>query len=121
MTPVEELHALYEQWRCLTEEEGAAIERHDWNHLAQCQAGKSRLQPRITEISQRLEGAAHELHFRPVVERLVALERANQDRLSTRQQNAEAQRQTLDRSIRHLRQLHQSYGPALRANWQSYS
>jgi hypothetical protein len=29
MTPTEELRALYEQWRALTEEEGAALENRD--------------------------------------------------------------------------------------------
>jgi len=121
MTPVEELHALYEKWRCLSQEEGVAIERHDWNQLDQCHRGKAQLQARIVEVSQRIDPAALEQNFRPVVEGLTVLERRNQDRLSTRQQNAEAQRQRLDRSMRHLRQLHQSYVPALRANWQSYS
>lgn len=121
MTPVEELRALYEQWRVLTEEEGTAINQADWSRLARTQTAKARLQPRITDVSGHLDPNVHEREFRPVVERLIELERRNQARLQHRQTNAQAQQNELDRSRRHLRQLHQSYVPPARAHWQSYS
>jgi hypothetical protein len=121
MTPVEELHALYQQWRRLTEEEGHGIEAGDWNQVEQCQSGKARLQPRIVEVSQRVESAVHQRQFYQVVAQLIELERANRSRLDARHDDAETRRQELDRATRHLRQLHQSYVPPVRANWQSYS
>ena len=121
MTPAEELASLYEQWRHLTEEEGRAIDAGDWSHVAVCQSGKSRLQPRIVEVSRRLDAATHEEHFRPVVAQLMEMEHANRDRLQKQREWAEERRQELDRSSRHLRQLHQAYVAPARPNWQSYS
>ena len=121
MSPAEELTALYEQWRSLTTAEGHAIQAADWDQVAQCQTAKSRLQPRIVEVSQRLEVAVHEAQFRPVVEQLMEMERANHAQLQAQRHSAELQKRQLDQSSRHLRQLHQSYVPASRAHWQSYS
>jgi len=121
MSPVEELTALYEQWRCLSREEGRAIDDADWDQVAQCQSGKTGLQPRIAELSQRPEVAAHETQFRSVVEPLMEMERSNQARLGEQRELAERQKQQLDRSSRQLRQLHQSYVAPARTNWQSYS
>jgi hypothetical protein len=121
MTALEELRALYEQWRLLTEEEGDAIEAGDWTRLHQSQAGKTRLQPRIDEVSRRVDAGVAAAEFRPIVARLMDLERRNQARLKSRQQDAQAEKRELDRSSRHLRQLHQTYVPPARAHWQSYS
>ena len=121
MTPTEELRALYEQWRALTEEEGAALENRDWTRLTQSQTGKARLQPRIANVSRQLEPAIHEREFRSMVEHLIELERRNQALLQNLQRHAQDEQQELDRSRRHLRQLHQSYVPPARAHWQSYS
>jgi hypothetical protein len=121
MTPVEELHALYQQWRRLTEEEGQGIAASDWGQVEQCQSAKARLQPRIVEVSQRLAPSVHQLQFQPVVAQLLELERANRVRLDAQRGDAQARRQELDRATRHLRQLHLSYVPPARANWQSYS
>ena len=74
MSPADELFALYEQWRRLTEDEGKAIEAGAWTQVEHYQSAKSRLQPRIVEVSQRLEAATHEEQFRPIVEQLMELE-----------------------------------------------
>lgn len=121
MKPVEELHALYEQWRLLTQEEGRGIERADWEQVALSQAGKSRLQPRIVEVSQRIEAAVHELQFRPVVDQLIMLERTNRELLERQRDAGQQRKQELDRSSRQLKQLHKSYVPPGRPNWHSYS
>ena len=121
MTPAEELAGLYDQWHDLTEEEGRAIDAADWSRVAVCQSGKSRLQPRIVEVSSRLEAVEHQQHFQPVVARLIELEQANRERLEQKRESAQERRQELDRSSRHFRQLHQAYVPPARANWQSYS
>ena len=121
MSPAEELSALYEQWRCVTEAEGAAIEAGSWSQVQQYQSAKARLQPRIVEVSQRLDAATHEELFRPVVEALIQLERTNSVRVEKQRQAAQQQKQELDRSSRQLRQVHQSYVPQARAHCQSYS
>jgi len=121
MSPSDELSALYAQWRSLTEEEGAAIESGAWTKVEHYQSAKSRLQPRIVEVSQRIEVAVHELQFRTVVEELMTLERRNTVRLRETRRSAEQAKQELDKSSRNLRQIHKSYIPPARAHWQSYS
>jgi hypothetical protein len=120
MTPAEELSALYEQWRRLTQSEGQAIETGAWTQLEQYQAAKTRLQPRMAEVSQRLS-AAHAPSFRAVVEELMELERRNSALLQRQRHAAEQHQQELDRTSRNLRQIHKSYLPPTRAHWQSYS
>ena len=121
MSPNDELSALYAQWRSLTEQEGEAIESGAWTKVEHYQSAKSRLQPRIAEVSQRIEVAVHELQFRPVVEELMALERHNAARLRDTRRSAEQEKRDLDKSSRNLRQIHKSYVPPARAHWQSYS
>lgn len=121
MSPADELSALYAQWRSLTEQEGDAIASGVWTQVEHYQSAKSRLQPRIVEVSQRLEGSVHECQFRPVVEELMALERRNTARLQETRRSAEQEKQELNKSSRNLRQLHKSYVPPARPHWQSYS
>jgi hypothetical protein len=121
MTPADELSALYQQWRRLSEDEGEAIEAAEWDNVEQFQTAKAGLQPRIAEVGQRLDAVAHEQRFRKVVEDLMRLERRNSALLQRQRQAAEAQKQELDRASRHLRQLHKSYVPPARTHWQSYS
>lgn len=121
MNPADELSALYAQWRSLTEEEGDAIESGAWPQVEHYQSAKSRLQPRIVEVSQRLEAAVMEHQFRAVVEELMALERRNAARLRETRRSAEQEKLELDKTSRNLRQIHRSYVPPARAHWQSYS
>lgn len=121
MSPTEELSELFRQWRSLTEDEGVAIEAGAWNQVEGCQSAKSRLQPRISELSQRVDSAAHETRFRPVVEELMQMERRNGVLLQQKRSNAREQQHSLDRSQRNLRQIQKSYLPPARMHWQSYS
>jgi len=121
MTQADELSALYEQWRSLTEDEGAAIEASTWASVEQFQAAKARLQPRIVELSQRLDAGTHDRQFRKVVEELMQQERRNSVLLQRLRQTADEQMRELDKTGRHLRQLHKSYVPPARTHWQSYS
>ena len=121
MNPAEELTQLYTQWRVLTEEEGAAIGRDAWLEVSQCQCAKSRLQPRIAEISQKLEPAVLELGFRRMVDELIELEHRNAGLLRDRHRDVNAELGDCDRSSRSLRQLQRLYVPQARQNWQSYS
>ena len=116
-----ELSALYQLWRTLTEDEGEAIASEAWNDVEQCQNAKSRIQPRIVEVSRRLTADAHDRQFRPVVNALMELERRNSALLRDKRQSADRQKESLDRSSRHLRQLHKSYVPPAKAHWHSYS
>lgn len=121
MNPGRELAALYEQWRILTEEEGRAIGAEAWTDVEHCQSAKSRLQPRIIEVSGRLDIEAHNHQFRQVLRELMELERRNSDLLRERRATADRTREALDRSSRNLRQLHSSYVPPCKSLWQSYS
>jgi hypothetical protein len=121
MTPVDELTELYNQWRVLTEQEGAAINRSAWLEVDQCQAAKARLQGRIEDLSRRMEVAVHESRFRPVLDGLIALEHRNAAVLRQRRSEADATVGDCDRSCRSLRQLQRLYIPRAPQNWQSYS
>lgn len=121
MSAADELAALYAQWRNLTQDEGRSIEAGDWPEVEHFQSAKRRLQPRITEVSQRLDAETHERQFRSVVEGLMELERGNSATLLRKRRAAERQRLELDQASRNLRQLHKSYVPPCRNNWQSYS
>jgi len=121
MNPADELSALYQQWRSLSEDECDAIEAGARSSVEQFQAAKSRLQPRIVELSQRLDAGTHERLFRKEVEELMQLERRNGVLLQRRRRAADEQMRELDKTGRHLRQLHKSYVPPARTHWQSYS
>ena len=121
MSPTAELSALYDQWRSLTEDEGLAITAAAWAQVDQYQAAKARLQPRIAEVSQRMEATTHDARFRPVVEHLMQLERRNNASLAVQRRVAEQEKLELDRTSRNLRLIHKSYIPPVRMNWQSYS
>lgn len=121
MSAMEELSELYRQWRSLTEEEGDAISAGAWSQVEGFQSAKARLQPRITELSQRVDALTHETRFRPVVEELMQLERRNGAMLQKKRAAAQEQEQVLDRTHRNLRQIQKSYLPPARMHWQSYS
>ena len=121
MNPADELAALYAQWRSLSDEEGAAIDASAWVQVEQFQLAKARLQPRITEVSQRLDAGTHRQQFDPVLQELMQLERRNAALLQQQRERTEQQLQDLDRSSRHLRQLQKSYVSPAQMQWQSYS
>jgi hypothetical protein len=121
MSPPEELFALYKQWRRLTQSEGDAIRVAAWPQVEQCQQAKARLQPRIGEISRQIDAHSHDQHFRPVVRELIQLEQRNRELLQAQREVARHQKEQLDQSSRHLRQIHRHYVAAAPVHWQSYS
>ena len=121
MSPTQELSDLFKQWRLLTEEEGGAISSGAWSQVGQCQSAKSRLQPRITEVSQRVDAGTHERQFHAVVDELMQMERRNDAMLKAKRNLAEEQESALNQTQRNLRQIHKSYIPPARTHWQSYS
>jgi hypothetical protein len=121
MTASDELHALYKQWRRLTQSEGEAIRLGAWPQVEHFQQAKRQLQPRISEVAARLDAVSEERQFGPIVEELIQLERQNSVLLQAQRQVAQHQQDLLNKTSRHLRQLHRSYVPAASAHWQSYS
>lgn len=121
MSPTQELSELFQRWRILTEEEGGAITAGAWSQVEHFQSAKERLQPRITEISQRLNAETHERQFRSVVDELMQMERRNGALLQEKRSTAREQERTLDRAQRNLRQIQKSYVPPSHTLWQSYS
>ncbi len=121
MSPELEFTALLDQWRRLTEEEGHAISSGAWAQVENFQSAKALLQPRISEVRERIDPARHESQFRPLIDELIRLERGNQSLLDARRQAAQEQEHDLNRSDRNLRQIQKSYLPPARALWQSYS
>jgi hypothetical protein len=121
MNPAQEFSALLDQWRQLSEEEGTAISSGAWTHVEHFQSAKTRLQPRITEVTQRIDASIHEKLFRPMLDELMQLERRNNSLLEQKRSAAQEQERSLDRTQRNLRQIHKSYTPKVRTHWHSYS
>lgn len=125
-----ELHGLYAQWNSLTQAEGGAIRAGAWSELARLQASKAALQPAIQRAHEALEHECAvqgepdrnliEREFRPVVEKLVTLERQNLDQLNRMLEQAGAQRRELETAARTLRHVHQAYAQRRESVWQSY-
>ncbi len=121
MSALQELSDLFQQWQLLTEEEGGAIAAGSWSQVENYQSAKARLQPRITEVSRRLDAGTFEHHFRSVINDLMEMERRNDGLLQEKRRVAKEQEHSLDRTQRNLRQIQKSYIPPSRTHWQSYS
>ena len=121
MSAPEELSDLFQQWQLLTEEESGAITAGAWDQVEHYQSAKARLQPRITEVSRRLDPTDLEQRFRSVINDLMEMERRNDALIQEKRQEAKEQENTLDRTQRNLRQIQKSYIPPSRTHWQSYS
>jgi hypothetical protein len=121
MNPAQEFPALLDQWRQLSEEEGNAISSGAWTQVEHFQSAKARLQPRITEVTQRIEPGVFQAQFRPLLDELMQLERRNSSLLEQKRSVAQEQERSLDRTQRNLRQIQKSYTPKVRTHWHSYS
>ncbi len=121
MTAPDELAELYAQWRVLTEQEEAGIRQGAWSSVDQCQTAKSRLQPRIEEVSRRVDLSLLEARFRPLVAELMAMEQRNAALVEEQRGRAQAQIREDNQSCRRLRKLQRLFIPPARLNWQSYS
>jgi 5-bromo-4-chloroindolyl phosphate hydrolysis protein len=132
MSARDELAELYEQWRHWTEEEGMAIRIASWRRVDECQAAKLKLQRLIVRTTEQMHDdvvglpsqvEANERFFRRIIDGLIELERRNLELFANQRQQAEHERQSLDRTTRHLRQIHRSYvrDHSLTEHWRSYS
>jgi hypothetical protein len=130
MIPTHQLLDLYQQWKALTEEEGAAILASDWEAVARCQKKKQLLQPLILRASESQNAGNGESskgdsylqdRIREAVNELIQLETKNSATLSERITTANAKRDNLNRTSKQLRQVHRSYVPAQGSVWNQYS
>ncbi len=125
-----ELRGLYEEWRRLTELEGAAIRDGVWTEVERQQFLKQSLRDRIVRATQlwnaEQAGAeaardVFEREFRPVVSELIAQEHRNQDLLHDQREHIQARLSELGQSATRLRGVQRTYGAVGGSRWQSYS
>ncbi len=126
----EALRAHYEQWRVLTETEGAAIAANEWRTLAKSLQAKRQLQTLITSTTRELRArtshggldpADFENEFRPQVLTLIEMEKANGQALAVRIQDAAEKKAQVDRVIHSLRLLRRAYVHGDPSLWAVYS
>jgi len=120
----------YEQWRVLTEAEGAAITANEWGTVAELQQTKRQLQTLITNTLRELrEGGNHhglaaadiEKEFRPRILNLLEMENINGEVLAARRKGAAQKREHVDRVVHSLRQLRRAYAHGRPSLWETYS
>lgn len=124
------LRSYYEQWRSLTEAEGKAIRRGQWQQVERLQASKQELQSLIIGATEdlRAEYRQHGLpveeveeSFRGVLEDLVRSESANAQSLQQQLAHADEQLAELEGHAAKLSQVRQAYVPTRESSWHSYS
>ena len=124
------LVAYYEQWHTLTLAEGDAIASGQWHQVEQLQETKRQLRHFIEGATRELraECVTHganaqeiEDEFRPLLQKLIALESRNGQALAAQYRQAREQAEGLEAASHKLRQLKHAYAPQPEALWQSYS
>ena len=126
LSPETDLMDTYGRWRQWTEVEGLAICAEDWPRVTECQEAKRELQPVILRFTSQVlsctsDPARFHQRVRTVVQELITLEHHNNQIISRKREQLQAQRDDLDRSSQNLRRLHSSYAPTATPNWQSFS
>ncbi len=130
MSAKQDLVKAYQSWETLTQDEGAAIERGDWQGVNACQKSKQELQRRIILLTDVARAESVEAgtdlkifdkDLRQMVNSLISLETKNSELLAQRRQTAELQRAELDQTSRTLRRMQKSYVAPATSVWQSYS
>ena len=126
MEPSAHLLELYQEWKSLTEKEGAAIQASNWAEVRFCQKSKQQLQPKIirtTDLTKTAPGGGTEFEaqVRECVNELIQLETRNQETLEKRLSSAEKEKNGLERTSHRLKQVQKSYAPARGPAWDQYS
>jgi hypothetical protein len=129
MEPLAQLWELYQQWKQLTEDEGAAIGKSDWTAVRRCQSAKKKLQPEIircTELAKGREVArkaveAINAKIRETVNELIMLETRNSETLEKLLAAMKEEHGELHLTSKRLRQVRQSYVPKRPPAWNQYS
>lgn len=121
----EQLLALLEEWRRLTECESDAIQRNDWAGVAEQQQLKKSLRESITRVQQRQAPPAAQggldQRFQALLGEVVALERRNGEILSAKRQQRQEELLRLHQANRQLQGVRRAYGSTSESWWQSYS
>ncbi len=121
---------LLDQWRELTQAEGAAIQSATWPAVKEIQARKTELQKSLAEAEQNwaaenpvdAAGVPPAKPFRTEVGRLISLEARNAELLAAQLRRARARQEDLEQAYRNLRRIQRSYvRKPLPTAWQCYS
>jgi hypothetical protein len=126
MNAREDIARLLEEWRTLTQAEGAAIRSATWAKLREIQARKVDLQKSLAfaEANWLAENpaAVSSKPFQLEIGRLISLESRNAELLAAQLRRARLDQERLEQAGRNLRKVRSSYtlGRASTA-WQCYS
>lgn len=120
---------LYEEWKRLTNAEGAAINSSDWPEVRRCQTAKKQLQQKIIHLSESAKAECltladqerMESQIRDYVNQLILLETQNNTILQSRLEHLTQERSEVDRTAARLRKVQKSYGASRDAIWDRYS
>ena len=117
---------LYQEWKRLTEQEGAAIRASDWVGVRHCQKTKQELQPQIiraTDAAKHAPRRERELEgqIRECVNELIRLETRNSETLEKRLEEVEKSRHELDQTSHRLKRVQKSYTGSRGSSWDEYS
>jgi len=121
-----EILELYQEWKRLTEKEGAAIMASDWVEVRSCQKAKQQLQPKIiqvTDVAKNAPGGRSEFEaqIRECVNELIQLETRNSEALGKRLEAAEKERSSLEQTSQRLKRVQKSYSGTRESAWDQYS
>jgi hypothetical protein len=121
-----ELLELYQQWKSLTEQEGAAIHALNWSEVRRCQKQKQLLQPEIIRVAGLIKSTTGvnlqiEARIRDCINELIQLESTNSAALEKRLESARKEMDDLDQTSHKLRQVHKSYAGSFGSSWSQYS
>jgi hypothetical protein len=121
-----EILELYQEWKRLTEKEGAAIMASDWVEVRSCQKAKQQLQPKIIQVTDAAKNAPGgrsecEAQIRECVNELIQLETRNSEALGKRLEAAEKERSGLEQTSQRLKRVQKSYSGTRESAWDQYS
>jgi hypothetical protein len=121
-----EILELYQEWKRLTEKEGAAIMASNWAEVRSCQKAKQQLQPKIIHASDAVKNAPgarseFEAQIRECVNELIQLETRNSEALGKRLEAAEKERSALEQTSQRLKRVQKSYSGTRESAWDQYS
>lgn len=121
-----ELLELYQEWKRLTEKEGAAIQSSNWAEVRHCQKAKQQLQPKIIQASDLAKtaqeaGSDFEGRIRECINELIRLETRNSETLERMLEAVEQEKNGLDRTSHRLKQVQKSYTGSRGSAWDQYS
>jgi hypothetical protein len=121
-----ELLELYQEWKRLTEQEGAAIMASNWTEVRSCQKAKQELQPRIIQATDGAKNAPgerseFEAQIRECVNELIRLETRNSEALGKRLEAAEKEKGGLEQTSQRLKRVQKSYSGQRESAWDQYS